>query len=48
MDAFVDLIALVSLPGVVFVVVGQGAIGVGLPLLLVIGMLDTQRNGPSA
>ena len=49
MDAFVDLVAIVSMPGVFFVVVGQGVIGAGLPLLLLVGVLDPSgRPGGSA
>ena len=40
MDPFVDLVAVLSLPGVVVVVVGQGIIGAVLPGLLIVGFLD--------
>jgi hypothetical protein len=45
MDSLVNLLAIVSLTGVTGVALGQALIGVGMPLLLVIGMLDGQKGG---
>lgn len=48
MDTFVDLIAILSLPGIAVVVVGQGLIGVGLPFLLGVGMVEELRSARPA
>ncbi|HMV65679.1 MAG TPA: hypothetical protein PKA64_02420 [Myxococcota bacterium] len=42
MDNLVNLIAIVSLTGVA---VGQALIGLGFPILLLIGILDGQKGG---
>lgn len=39
MDLFVDVVAVLSMPGIFCVLVGQGVIGVGMPFVLVVGLL---------
>ena len=48
MDNLVNLIAIVSLTGLTGltgVAVGQALIGLGFPILLLIGILDGQKGG---
>ncbi|MCB9682399.1 MAG: hypothetical protein H6733_13110 [Alphaproteobacteria bacterium] len=45
MDVFVNAVAIVSLTGVVGVAVCGGAVGVGMPLLLLAGLLDGPTGG---
>ena len=40
MDAFVDFIALASMPGILCVAVGPGLFGALMPMLLVIGIAE--------
>lgn len=40
MDAFVDVIAIISLPGIVFVGVVPALLGVGMAALLVVGLVE--------
>lgn len=46
MDALVDVVALLSLTGIVGVAVGQGLIGVGLPFLLAVGFVENGLRRP--
>lgn len=45
MDTFVNIIGIISLIGPAGVAIGQGAVIVGFPILLLVGMLDGQKGG---
>lgn len=40
MDAFVDFIALISMPGILCVAIGPGLLGALMPMLLVLGIVE--------
>lgn len=45
MESFLNVIAVVSMTGLTGVAVGQALIGLGFPILLLIGMIDGQKGG---
>ena len=44
MDVFTDLVAIVSLTGIVGVALGGALIGVGMPLVLLVGVLAPEGS----
>lgn len=45
MDLFVDLVAVLSMPGILCVGIGPGLLGVAMPVMLLVGVIE--GGGPS-
>lgn len=45
MELFVNLVGLVSLPGLIATGVFGGLLGAGMPLLLLVGLIDGPQGG---